>query len=73
MMVSRTKKLTPNQLRVLMDELLKLYSEAYDAKNEAPRYEHVGVGSRRVKVGYHFDSLNPNEPMSIRIIDKGDA
>lgn len=72
-MVARTKKLTPDQLRMLLDELLKLYSEAYANKNETPHYEHIKTGNRRVKVGYHFDNPNPNELISIRIIDKGEA
>lgn len=63
-------KLTPAQLRVLLDKLNELYEVAYTRGDNSPQYDHLVIDGVRLKVGYNFDA--PRDPITIRIVRKGE-
>lgn len=70
-MSTNNNRLTPAQLRIILERLNELYEEAQNKGDNSPQYDQITIDGIRVKVGYHFDA--PRDPITIRIVRKGEA
>lgn len=70
--MNRVMKMTPDQLKVVVDSILNSYKKDYEnGLTSDPHFEHVNAGGYRFKIGYIPDVNGGKTLIDIKIVYKG--